>query len=72
MAKTGCKTCGDTKEMEFVVLRVRGSSFMLSQIRKMIGLIVAVVRGNTSEETILNAFNEDKVHVPVHQVWDCS
>ncbi len=37
---------------------------MLHQIRKMVGLIIAVVRGYVSEELILDAFNEHKVHIP--------
>ena len=30
--------------MEFCVITVRGQSFMIHQIRKMIGLVIAVVR----------------------------
>ena len=30
--------------MEFCVISVRGQSFMIHQIRKMIGLVIAVVR----------------------------
>lgn len=47
-----------------MVLRVRGRAFMLNQIRKMIGLVVAVVRGHTHEETVTIALDKDKLHVP--------
>ncbi len=36
----------------------------LCQIRKMIGMTVAVVRGHASPETMKLAWEEEKIHVP--------
>ncbi|ODN01569.1 tRNA pseudouridine synthase A, mitochondrial [Orchesella cincta] len=51
--------------LEYVVLKVKGQSFMLHQIRKMIGLVVAMLRGFASEETMKSAFTLDKVDIPM-------
>ncbi|CAL8109677.1 unnamed protein product [Orchesella dallaii] len=51
--------------LEYVVLKVKGQSFMLHQIRKMIGLVVAMLRGYASEETMKNAFTLEKVDIPM-------
>ncbi|KAL6058712.1 Pseudouridylate synthase 1 [Balamuthia mandrillaris] len=42
--------------MEFVRLVINGQSFLLNQIRKMIGLVVLLVRKNLSEELIEMAY----------------
>ena len=39
-------------DMEFCVISVRGQSFMIHQIRKMIGLVIAVTRGVCSPDCI--------------------
>ena len=39
-------------------------SFMIHQIRKMIGLVLAVVRGVTETQTISLAFGEKRIDVP--------
>lgn len=49
------------KEVEFVTLQVKGQSFMIHQIRKMIGLVIAIVRGFTPESTLVEAFGRKKV-----------
>lgn len=51
-------------DMEFAVLLVKGQSFMLHQIRKMVGLAIAVVRGHTDMATLERAFGKDKVMIP--------
>lgn len=51
--------------IELVVLKVKGQSFMLHQIRKMIGLILAVVRGLTTSATIELAFSESRIDIPM-------
>ncbi|XP_014241162.1 tRNA pseudouridine synthase A [Cimex lectularius] len=51
--------------MEFVILKVKGQSFMLHQIRKMVGLAIAIVRGYTTEETIKKAWGEERLDLPV-------
>ena len=37
---------------------------MLHQIQKMVGLLLAVVRGLTSTDTILKAFEEQRYGIP--------
>ncbi|KAG7309413.1 hypothetical protein JYU34_005379 [Plutella xylostella] len=51
-------------EMEFAVLLVKGQSFMLHQIRKMVGLTIAVVRGHTDMATLEKSFGKEKVMIP--------
>eukprot|EP00057_Strongylocentrotus_purpuratus_P007773 XP_011662247.1 PREDICTED: tRNA pseudouridine synthase A, mitochondrial [Strongylocentrotus purpuratus] len=50
--------------MEFAVIKVKGQSFMLHQIRKMLGLVLAVVRGLTPPSTVERAFQEPKLDIP--------
>ncbi|RUS88057.1 hypothetical protein EGW08_004223 [Elysia chlorotica] len=50
--------------MEFVTLRVKGQSFMLHHIRKMIGLTIAIVRGYCGESVIDSCWGPEKVDVP--------
>jgi tRNA pseudouridine38-40 synthase len=49
---------------EFAVIKVKGQSFMLHQIRKMIGMVIAVVRGYASDESIELCWTANKVDVP--------
>jgi len=61
-------TCGDPfiiGNYEFVTVRVRGQSFMIHQIRKMIGLTIAVIRGLAESTIITKALdNNNNVDVP--------
>ncbi|XP_071476772.1 pseudouridylate synthase 1 homolog [Diadema antillarum] len=50
--------------IEFAIIKVKGQSFMLHQIRKMIGLVVAVVRGLAPPSIIERAFGEEKLDIP--------
>lgn len=50
--------------MEFAVITIKGQSFMMHQIRKMIGLSIAIVKGLASEEVISKCWGPDKVDVP--------
>ncbi|KAF8022640.1 hypothetical protein BT93_F0222 [Corymbia citriodora subsp. variegata] len=51
--------------MEFVKCEVVGQSFMLHQIRKMMGLVVAIMRNCAPETLIVNALQKDvKINVP--------
>ncbi|RVE48501.1 hypothetical protein evm_006812 [Chilo suppressalis] len=51
-------------DMEFAVLLVKGQSFMLHQIRKMVGLTIALVRGHADPSILEKAFGKDKVMIP--------
>ncbi|XP_008117248.1 pseudouridylate synthase 1 homolog isoform X1 [Anolis carolinensis] len=50
--------------MEFAVMKVKGQSFMMHQIRKMIGLVIAIVKGYASESIMEQSWGEEKVDVP--------
>ncbi|KAI9558418.1 hypothetical protein GHT06_015200 [Daphnia sinensis] len=52
------------KEAEFVKITIKGQSFMLHQIRKMIGLTIAIMRGYTSKEILEKAFKMERVNIP--------
>lgn len=60
-------SCGEPficSNTEFAVITVRGQSFMLHQIRKMIGLVIAVIRGYAKEEVMERSWGQEKVDVP--------
>lgn len=52
-------------EVELATIVVKGQSFMLHQIRKMIGLMLAVVREVTTTDTIARAFKENRIDIPM-------
>lgn len=51
-------------DMEWVRLRVVGQSFLLHQIRKMVGTAVEIIAGVTSPDTIEAAMQLDKMDLP--------
>jgi len=51
-------------DMEFAVIKIKGQSFMLHQIRKMIGMTIAVVRGQASRETITKTWESMRIDIP--------
>ncbi|OTF81015.1 tRNA pseudouridine synthase A, mitochondrial-like protein [Euroglyphus maynei] len=55
----------DGKQMEFIVARIKGQSFMLHQIRKMIGLAVAIMRGHVNQDIIERSFLVDRIDIPM-------
>lgn len=60
-------TCGEAfvlKDVEFVTLKVKGQSFMLHQIRKMVGLALAIIRGLADKATIALATSKVMVDIP--------
>lgn len=52
------------EKYEFATIKIKGQSFMLHQIRKMVGLTLAVIRGLTSSDIITKAFKEEKIDLP--------
>ena len=54
----------ERKNLEFAVIKVKGQSFMLHQIRKMIGMAVAAVRGHASNDVIDKTWLLDRIDVP--------
>ncbi|XP_060929845.1 tRNA pseudouridine synthase A [Limanda limanda] len=60
-------TCGEPfirSDSEFAEITVRGQSFMMHQIRKMIGLVIAIIKGYANEEVIERSWGQGKVDVP--------
>ncbi|XP_071322462.1 pseudouridylate synthase 1 homolog [Trachinotus anak] len=60
-------SCGEPfirSNTEFAVITVRGQSFMMHQIRKMIGLVIAVIKGYVKEDVIERSWGQEKVDVP--------
>lgn len=56
-------TCGDPficDDLEFVTITVKGQSFMLHQIRMMVGLVVAIARGVADESVLNRALTEKR------------
>ncbi|XP_062942495.1 pseudouridylate synthase 1 homolog isoform X2 [Cynocephalus volans] len=50
--------------LEFAVIKVKGQSFMMHQIRKMVGLVVAIVKGYAPESVLERSWGEEKVDIP--------
>lgn len=50
--------------VEFAVIRIKGGSFLMHQIRRMIGLFLAVIRGVTDASIFDRAFSDQDVRIP--------
>ncbi|XP_075424751.1 pseudouridylate synthase 1 homolog [Ascaphus truei] len=50
--------------LELAVIKVKGQSFMMHQIRKMIGLVIAVVKGYAPPSIMERSWGEEKVDIP--------
>jgi hypothetical protein len=57
-------TSASSVGMEFVRFRIHGQSFMLNQIRKMIGLVILISRGQLPPSYLSKAFAFDEYSVP--------
>lgn len=53
------------KDMEFAVLEIKGQSFMLHQIRKMVALVIGISRNILTSDFLKEAFSIEKYHLPV-------
>lgn len=51
--------------LEFLQIQIKGQSFMLHQIRKMIGLLIAIMRGYTDQSTIRRAWGPERLDIPI-------
>uniref|UniRef100_A0AAG5CWL5 Pseudouridylate synthase 1 homolog n=1 Tax=Anopheles atroparvus TaxID=41427 RepID=A0AAG5CWL5_ANOAO len=60
--ETPCVPEGTTAE--FTTIKIKGQSFMLHQIRKMVGLTIAVVRGLAESDLIEKAFGQERYGIP--------
>ncbi|CAL4087775.1 unnamed protein product, partial [Meganyctiphanes norvegica] len=61
-------TCGEPFERngyEWIMITVKGQSFMLHQIRKMIGVAMAISRGIAGKDVIVKAFNNERFDLPI-------
>jgi len=59
--------CGEPfmrEGMEWCLIRVKGQSFMLHQIRKMLGMAFAIVRGHTSVSKIEETWGMERIDIP--------
>lgn len=52
-------------DVEFTRILVKGKSFMLHQIRKMVCLVIAIARGLASPDLLLHSVQKDKVNIPL-------
>nr|XP_039268274.1 tRNA pseudouridine synthase A-like isoform X1 [Styela clava] len=52
------------ESVEFITLKVKGQSFMIHQIRKMIGLVIVLVSGRAPEQHYVRAFSEPLEDIP--------
>ncbi|XP_070618677.1 pseudouridylate synthase 1 homolog isoform X2 [Erythrolamprus reginae] len=50
--------------LEFAVVKVKGQSFMMHQIRKMIGLVIAIIKGHAAKSIMEQSWGEEKVDIP--------
>ncbi|XP_052842091.1 pseudouridylate synthase 1 homolog isoform X1 [Drosophila gunungcola] len=65
MSFTSSEPFQSPQGIEFVTLKVKGQSFMLHQIRKMVGLAIAIVRGNTTTTSLERALTEERLDLPM-------
>ena len=54
----------DNTEVEFVRLKIKGQSFMMHQIRKMVGLVIAIMRDYKEPGIIEQAVRKERILVP--------
>ena len=50
--------------MEWVAVEIHGQSFMLHQIRKMIGMAILIIRLGSSPDKVVSAFDDIAMRIP--------
>lgn len=53
------------KDTEFAVLEIKGQSFMLHQIRKMVSLIIGICRNIVTADIVKDVFSLERVDIPI-------
>lgn len=66
MMKLECKQpfVPENTEVEFSRLFVKGQSFMMHQIRRMVGMVIAIMKGYAEPYIIAHAMHNEKINVP--------
>ncbi|CAK9825451.1 Pseudouridylate synthase 1 homolog [Anthophora retusa] len=59
-----CMEIFTANDMEFAVLEVKGQSFMLHQIRKMVSLVIGICRNIVTNDIVKDVFSLEKVGIP--------
>lgn len=54
-----------TNNTEFAVLEVKGQSFMLHQIRKMVSLVIGICRNIITNDIVKDVFSLERIDVPI-------
>jgi tRNA pseudouridine38-40 synthase len=54
----------DNTEVEFARLKITGQSFMMHQIRRMVGLVIAIMRGYVTADVLTKALERDRLLIP--------
>lgn len=54
----------DNTEVEFARLKITGQSFMMHQIRRMVGLVIAIMRGYVDSELLTRALEKERRSIP--------
>lgn len=56
-------TAEDPNSMEFIHFFLKGQAFLYNQIRKMIGSIIQIIRGDLEDDFLANTFTDNYVNV---------
>lgn len=62
--KCHCLETHISNNVEFATVSIKGQSFMLHQIRKMMALVISVVRNLVPDSTIEESFKPEKLEIP--------
>lgn len=64
MESLKCDRIFEVNGVEFAVIQIRGRSFMMHQIRRMVGLLLAVTRGVVDDNVFERAFSNSAMEIP--------